>query len=117
MGQIAAWEEKTDERIHSTNVARIFGQLCAQREAGIDCRRRALAAKLLEESQLLQLELVKTEVSQKLHAFSMPQHPSCCGLMTVTAESIIQAIWWIEAPVHMPLILCNSCSPVIMHAG
>ncbi|KAK9867728.1 hypothetical protein WJX84_006536 [Apatococcus fuscideae] len=61
LGQIAAWEEKTDERIHSTNVARIFGQLCAQREAGIDCRRRALAAKLLEESQLLQLELVKTE--------------------------------------------------------
>ncbi|KAK9843056.1 hypothetical protein WJX74_006347 [Apatococcus lobatus] len=61
LGQIAAWEEKTDERIHNTNVARIFSQLCAQREAGIDQRRRALATKLQEESQLLQLELVASE--------------------------------------------------------
>ncbi len=62
LGQVAAWEEKTDDRIHNTNVARIFGQLCAQREAAIDRRRTILAAKLQEESQRLQLELLKSEV-------------------------------------------------------
>ena len=62
LGQLAAWEEKTDERLHTTNVARLFGHLCAQREAAIDRRRQNLAAKLRDEANQLQEELLKSEV-------------------------------------------------------
>ena len=111
LGQVAAWEEKTDERIHNTNVARIFGQLCAQREADIDQRRRALAVKLQQESQLLQLELVASEVSCILTSAHITQNASAKLHAVANCLSIAMDEWghkldgtWFLTGAHVPLI-------------
>jgi hypothetical protein len=57
-GMVACWEATTDQKVARNAVMREYSKLHAERQAGLEARREALAQQLFREEAALQAELI-----------------------------------------------------------